>query len=163
MSRYTDPAEETGYLRYFYRNWHPTRFGRFWSHTYAWVAGLGVLPEILVTLQVQDRNSRRLNSVILAAARFQGHRYLVSMLGQGSEWVQNVRAAGGRARLKHGKATPVRLTEIAANESPPILKAWCQVATSGRKHLPVAFDAPESAFAEIAGDFPVFRIDAVDE
>lgn len=32
-------------------------------------------------------------------------------------------------------------------------------ATSGRKHLPVPYDAPVSAFEAIAGDYPVFRID----
>ena len=40
-----------------------------------------------------------------------------------------------------------------------ILKAWCQVATSGRHHPPVQHDAPVSAFEAIAKDYPVFRID----
>ena len=38
-------------------------------------------------------------------------------------------------------------------------KAWSQVATSGRKHLPVSQDSPESAYEAIAADYPVFRID----
>ena len=37
--------------------------------------------------------------------------------------------------------------------------AWSQVATSGRKHLPVSQDSPESAYEAIAADYPVFRID----
>jgi hypothetical protein len=51
------------------------------------------------------------------------------------------------------------LTEIPAKERAPILKAWCEVATSGRQRLPVAHDAPVSAFETIAPDCPVFRID----
>lgn len=55
---------------------------------------------------------------------------------------------------------PVRLAEIPPHERAPILKAWCQVATSGRQHLPVSPHEPVSAFETIAGDYPVFRIDS---
>ena len=81
------------------------------------------------------------------------------MLGERSDWVRNVRAAGGEAFIKRGRSRPVVLTEIAPQERAPILKAWCQVATSGRHHLPNPHDAPVSAFEEIAADYPVFRID----
>ena len=155
-----DPAEKSGYLRYFYRNWRPTRIARVWNGAYAWVTALGLTPSILVTLQVKGRRDGRLTSTIVVAAPHQGERYLVSMLGNGSEWVQNVRAAGGHACLKRGRSHRVMLTEIPPNERAPILKAWCQVATSGRKHLPVPHDAPTSAFEAIAEHYPVFRIDA---
>ena len=154
-----DPAERTGYLRFFYRGWRPTRIGRLWSRAYAWVSGLGLLPRMLLTLQTNDRSSGRINSTILVVARHQGQRYLVSMLGEGSEWVQDVRAAGGRASIKRGRSQPVQLTEIPPHERASILKAWAQVATSGRHHFPVAHDAPVSAFESIAGDYPAFRID----
>jgi hypothetical protein len=154
-----DPAERSGYLRFFYRGWRPTRLGKIWSGAFAWVAGLGLTPQILLTLQVKSRSGDRLNSTVLVAASYQGQRYLVSMLGDGSEWVRNVRAAGGEALIKRGRSLPVMLTEIPSDERAPILKAWCQVATSGRNHLPVPYDAPVSAFEAIAADYPVFRID----
>jgi hypothetical protein len=154
-----DPAERTGYLRYFYRGWRPTRIGRLWSRMYAWVSGLGLLPRMLITLQTNDRSSGRVYSTILVVVTYLGQRYLVSMLGEGSEWVQNVRAAGGKASIKRGRSQPVQLTEIPPGERAAILKAWSQVATSGRHHLPVAPDAPVSAFEAIAGDYPAFRID----
>lgn len=154
-----DPAERTGYLRLFYRGWRPTRIGRFWSRLYAWVSGLGLVPRMLLTLQTNDRSSGRVNSTILVVATHEGQRYLVSMLGEGSEWVKNVRAAGGAASIKRGRLQPVQLTEIPPRERASILKAWAQVATSGRRHLPVSHDAPISAFEAIAGDYPVFRID----
>jgi hypothetical protein len=65
------------------------------------------------------------------------------------------------AFIERGRARPVKLTEIPPQERAPILKAWSQVATSGRRHLPVAYDAPVTAFEAIAADYPVFRIDAV--
>jgi hypothetical protein len=154
-----DPAESRGYLRYFYRDWHPTRFGRMWSGAYAWLSGLGLTPDILVTLQVKSRRDGRLGSTILASARYEGSRYVVSMLGNDSEWVQNLRAAKGQALIKRGRSRPVVLTEIPTEQRAPILKAWTQIATSGRQHLSVPHDAPVSAFEAIAADHPVFRID----
>jgi hypothetical protein len=154
-----DPAERSGYLRLFYRDWRPTRLGKIVSGAWAWVSGLGLAPRILLTLQVKDRSSGRLRTTVLVVARHQGQRYLVSMLGDDSEWVRNVRAAGGEAFIKRGRSRRVMLTEIPPEERAPILKAWCQVATSGRHHLPVPHDAPVSAFEAIAADYPVFRID----
>lgn len=156
-----DPAEQNGYLRYFYRNWRPTRVGRIWNSAFAFVSGLRLTPQILLTLRVKSRRNGHLYSTVLAAARYEGRSYLVSMLGESSEWVQNVRAAGGKAFIKRGWSRPVMLTELKARERGPVLKAWSQVATSGRKHLPVSPDAPLSDFEAIAADYPVFRINPV--
>jgi F420H(2)-dependent quinone reductase len=153
-----DPAER-GWLRHFYRNWRPTWLGRAWSKAFAWITGLGLTPDVLTALEVRDRRTGKLTSTVLVAARHEGHIYLVSMLGNSSEWVQNIRAASGAARVKRWNVTPIKLTEIPAEKRAPILKAWCQVATSGRKHLPVAPDAPVPMFEAIATDYPVFRID----
>ena len=154
-----DPAERSGYLRFFYRGWRPTRLGKIWSGAFAWVAGLSLTPQILLTLQVKSRSSDRLNSTVLVGAEHEGHRYVVSTLGESSEWVRNVRAAGGTAYIKRRQLRPVTLREIPPAERAPILKAWCRAATSGRQHLPVPYDAPVSAFEAIAADYPVFRID----
>ena len=154
-----DPAERKGFLRLFYRDWRPTRLGKIWNRTLAWISGLGLTPQVLLTLQVKGRSTGRLGSTVLVVASHQGQHYLVSMLGDGSEWVRNVRAASGEAFIKRGRSRPVMLTEIQPEQRAPILKAWCQVATSGRQHLPVSHDAPLSAFEAIAADYPVFRID----
>ena len=153
-----DPAER-GYLRYFYRNWRPTRLGRIWNGALAWLYGLGLTSQVLITLQVKGRNSGRVSSTILVGATYQGNRYVVSMLGENSEWVKNVRAAGGMAFIKRGRLRPVMLKEIPRENRAPILKAWSQVATSGRQHLPVPHEAPISAFELVAANYPVFRID----
>lgn len=154
-----DPAESRGCLRFFYRDWRPTRFGRLWSRALASLTARGLLPSLLTSLQVSNRHTGQLESTVLVLASHDGHRYLVSMLGNGSEWVANVRAARGQAIMKAGHARPVLLTELPIAERAPILKAWCQVANSGRRHLPVAPDASIEAFAAIAADYPVFRVD----
>jgi hypothetical protein len=81
------------------------------------------------------------------------------MLGDGSDWVRNVRAANGEAFVKRGQSRPVRLTEIPVGERGLILKAYCQVATSGRHHFPVSHNASVSEFDAVAEHYPVFRID----
>ena len=155
----SDPAEKRTFLRLFYNGWRPTRFGRRLNGAWAWLSGLGLTPNILLTLQVPGRRSGKLRSNVLVPARHNGHRYLVSMLGDRSEWVLNVKASGGRAFIKRGRSHPVALTEVPVEERAPILKTYCRVATSGRHHFPVAHDAPLSEFAMIAADYPVFRID----
>jgi hypothetical protein len=106
---------------------------------------------------VASRCSSRSN--VLVPVDYDGQRYLVSMLGNGSEWVRNARTAGGEAFIKRGRARPVMLTEIPPDQRAPILKAYCQIGTSGRHHFPVAYSAPLSEFEAIAADYPVFRID----
>jgi hypothetical protein len=155
-----DPAERMASLSVFYRDWRPTRLGKLVNRFSAWLSGIGLTPPVLLTLQVKGRTSGRLRSNVLAPATYNGQRYFVSMLGGGSEWVRNVRAAGGQAFIKRGRAHPVTLTEIPPQERAPILKAYCEVATSGRHHFPVPYDAPLSEFQAIAAQYPVFRIDA---
>ena len=149
-----DPAEQ-GFLRYIYRNWRPTSPGANLEQDVCLAEWAGADPKVLTTVQVRDHDTGRLDLTVLVAANHHNQRYLVSMLGNGSGWVRNVRASNGEAFIKRGQARKVKPTEHSA----PILKAWCQVATSGRKHLRVAPDAPVTAFEAIAADYPVFRID----
>lgn len=157
--READPAERRRWLRLFYRDWRPTRLGRLVSRTLARLTGLGLTPPVLLALHVKGRRSGRLHANALVVTVHAGERYLVSMLGDDSDWVRNVRAAGGEAFVKRGPLRPVKLTEIPASERGPILKAYCRVATSGRHHFPVPHDAPVSAFDAVAERYPVFRIE----
>ena len=53
----------------------------------------------------------------------------------------------------------MHLVPVPPQERAPILLEYVRVASSGRKHFPVPYDAPVSAFDAIAEDYPVFRID----
>jgi hypothetical protein len=96
--------------------------------------------------------------VPLAVVRYRGGWYAVSMLGERSNWVRNLRAAGGEAVLTHGRRRPVRLLEVPVSERAPILKRYLTFATGARPHVPLSWHAPITEFAAIAGDYPVFRI-----
>jgi hypothetical protein len=87
-----------------------------------------------------------------------GQRYLASMLGDNVQWVQNVRAAGGKAVLRSGGREEVQLEEVPTDQRAPILKAYLQRAPGARPHVPVNKDAALAEFQKMAAAFPVFRV-----
>jgi hypothetical protein len=139
-------------------NWLAAILNRFWATLHS----LGIAPNYMVTLEVAGRRSGRIISLPLAMAIVGGERYLVSMLGTEAGWVQNVRAAGGRVTLRHGRVEAVRLEEVAVDQRAPILKVYLQRAPGARPHIPVDKDAPLEAFEKIAAQFPVFRVAPMD-
>ena len=91
-----------------------------------------------------------------------GERYLVAMLGEETNWVKNVGAAGGRATLRHGITEQVRLEEVDVSQRAPILKAYLQIAPGARPHMAISKDAPISDFEKVAVQHPVFRVETAD-
>jgi deazaflavin-dependent oxidoreductase (nitroreductase family) len=112
----------------------------------------------LVTLEVAGRKSGRIFSLPVVLAVVDGERYLVSMLGDDVQWVNNVRAAGGMAVLRSGGREEIQLEEVPVNQRAPILKAYLQRAPGARPHVPVNKDAALAEFEQIAPAFPVFRV-----
>jgi deazaflavin-dependent oxidoreductase (nitroreductase family) len=141
-----------------YRGGRPNAVARLVNRVWAAFHALGLFPNTMVTLEVVGRRSGKVITLPLAMVVCNGERYLVSMLGADSNWVRNVRAAGGQAVLKHGRTEQVLLEEVAAEKRAPILKAYLQLAPGPRQHIPVDKDAPLAAFEAIAGQYPVFRI-----
>jgi deazaflavin-dependent oxidoreductase (nitroreductase family) len=157
-AREPDPAE-TGRMRLFYRDWRPTRLGRIVNRVMGWWSAAGLPPSFQQTIEVRGRTSGKPRTSPIAITTVDGQRYLVSMLGPGSEWVKNVVAAAGEAVLRHGRREPVRLVDVPPAERAPVLREYVRIASSGRKHFPVAPGAPEAEFAAIADRYPVFRIE----
>ncbi len=116
---FRDPAENDAILRHFYRDWRPTRLARIHNALWAWASGLGLPPPSVLTLQTRNPSSGNLNSTVLAPVDFRGRIYLVSMLGHGSQWVQNARASSGDAFIKRGRTRRVTLVELPTVERAP--------------------------------------------
>ncbi len=146
------------FKRWLYRGQRPNWIARMINDTWAAIFSSGVMPNYMVTLEVTGRKSGRTVSLPVAVAVVDGERYLVSMLGENVHWVQNVRAAGGRAVLRHGGREEVHLEEVPAEQRAPILKAYLQRAPGARPHIPVNKDAPIAEFEKVAAAFPVFRV-----
>ena len=128
------------------------------AHWWAGVFALGLQPKRWVTLEVAGRRSGRVTRFPLGMADLGGEWYLVPMLGERCNWVQNVRAADGWVTLRHRRAVECRLVEVPVSERAPILKRYLDRVPGARPHLPVDRHAPLADFAAIAARYPVFRV-----
>jgi deazaflavin-dependent oxidoreductase (nitroreductase family) len=146
------------FKRWLYRGQRPNWIARILNKAWAVVASSGVASNYFVTLEVTGRKSGRTISLPVVVAIVDGQRYLVSMLGDNVHWVQNVRAAGGRAVLRSGGREEAQLEEVPADQRAPILRAYLQRAAGARPHVPVNKDAALAEFEKIAAVFPVFRL-----
>jgi deazaflavin-dependent oxidoreductase (nitroreductase family) len=146
------------FKRWLYRGQRPNWIARIENRAWAALFSLGLLPDSMVTLEVTGRTSGRTISLPMAVTILDGQRYLVSMLGENVQWVHNVRAARGKAVLRHGGREEVHLEEVPPDQRAPILRAYLQRAPGARPHVPVNKDAPLTEFEKIATAFPVFRV-----
>src|ERR671931_2096365 len=82
---------------------------------------LGVVP----TLAVRGRRSGRWRLVPVNVLELDGARYLVAPRGE-TDWVRNLRAAGG-GELRHGRrAEPFRAVEVPDEDKPPLIAAYLE-------------------------------------
>jgi deazaflavin-dependent oxidoreductase (nitroreductase family) len=103
-----------------------------------------------VTVVVPGRRTGEPQKIPVIPVDLDGSRYLVSTRGE-SEWVRNLRAAGGGELRSKRSVENFRATEVPAAERSPILAAYRKLA--GR--------TVETYFSKLPdpGDHPVFRIE----
>lgn len=157
-------AEASGrshrFARWLYRGGRPNGLARAMNRFSAWVFAHAPLPESVgVRIEVIGRRSGRVIVFPMVVADHAGERYLVSMLGENTNWLRNVRAAGGRAVLRRrGRAEPIELADVPPADRAPILRRYLRLAPGARPHIAVRPDAPLSAFEKVAPEIPVLRI-----
>jgi hypothetical protein len=144
--------------RWIYRENRPNWIARLLNKAWETYHSSRFGPRHWVTLEVMGRKSGKMISLPVVAAIVEGQSYLVSMLGSEAQWVQNAQAAQGKAFIRKGSRTEVRLENVPVEQRAPILKDYLQRAPGARPHFPVNKDAPLKDFEAIAALFPVFRI-----
>jgi deazaflavin-dependent oxidoreductase (nitroreductase family) len=132
-----------------------------------WVGWLltshGWVPDFVVLLEVRGRRSGRVRRTLLVRTIRDGRAYLVALAGE-SEWVRNVRAAAGRAVIRHGKPRHVTLVEVLAAERPPVIREYLcgKGRRAGSREAERYFGlSPDPSLEEIrpiADHYPVFEI-----
>ena len=150
------------FKRWMYRGGRPNKLTKIINRGWAIFHSLGLFPNYMVTLEVVGRQSGKVIGFPLAMTVINGERYLVSMLGEETNWVRNVRAAKGEARLRHGISEQVHLEEVDVRQRAPILKKFLSLAPGARPHIPVSKDAPITEFEKIAAKYPVFRVKTIE-
>ncbi|MEA2302496.1 MAG: hypothetical protein QOE44_3031 [Solirubrobacteraceae bacterium] len=106
------------------------------------------------TLAVPLRESGGTQRVPVIPVEHDGSTYIVSTRGE-SDWVRNLRAAGGRGAIERGSASEAfAASELPVDERDPVIAAYREKA--GRTVAPYWKKLPAAA------DHPVFRITTVD-
>ena len=110
-------------------------------------------------LRVRGRTTGEWRTTPVNPLTIGGERYLVAPRGH-TQWVRNMRAAGGGELRIGRRAERFTATEVADADKPAILRAYLR---KWRWEVGVFFqgvgpDAPESKLAEIAPEYPVFRV-----
>jgi deazaflavin-dependent oxidoreductase (nitroreductase family) len=119
---------------------------------------LGVPAGNTVVLTVPGRKTGKPRSIPITLQVEGARRYAISPYGEVA-WVQNVRAAGGRARLKgRGGGQTVRLEEVKPAEAAPLLKQYVESFGRVQPYFEAKPGDAVERFAAEAEKHPVFEV-----
>jgi deazaflavin-dependent oxidoreductase (nitroreductase family) len=124
-------------------------------------AGISVLGSRV--LEVPGRRSGEPRQVPVNLLNFEGKEYLVAARGE-TEWVRNLRAAGGHLDLLLGRRREHRhARELPEDERVPVLRAYLKrwKAEVGVFFQGVGPDSSDQEIRAIASKHPVFELDPV--
>jgi deazaflavin-dependent oxidoreductase (nitroreductase family) len=111
-------------------------------------------------LAVRGRRSGEWRVVPVNLLECEGARYLVAPRGE-TQWVRNLRAAGGGELRLGGRSEPFRAVEIDDAQKPPVLRAYLARwrFEVGRFFEGLGATPSDDELRAIAAGYPVFRIE----
>jgi deazaflavin-dependent oxidoreductase (nitroreductase family) len=110
-------------------------------------------------LAVRGRKTGEWRTVPVNPLDLDGQRYLVAPRGH-TEWVRNIRAAGG-GELRLGRTvTPIRVTELDDADKPAVIREYARrwKAEVGAFFEGIDERSTDDELLAVAPGFPVFRI-----
>jgi deazaflavin-dependent oxidoreductase (nitroreductase family) len=112
------------------------------------------------TLAVRGRKTGEWRTTPVNLMTLDGQRYLVAPRGH-TQWVRNMRAAGGGELRLGRRAEEFRAVELADADKPAVLREYLRkwAWEVGMFFEDVDAKSPESRLLEIAPGFPVFRVE----
>jgi deazaflavin-dependent oxidoreductase (nitroreductase family) len=125
--------------------------------------GLSFGGESPVVLTVAGRKSGRQHSTPVTPMTVGGHEYVVAGF-PGADWVANVRAAGEATVARGRKVRRVRMVELSADDSRPLLAAFPEKVPTGvgfMKRAGLVAEGRPEEFEALAGRIAVFRLDGI--
>ena len=132
------------------------------------VTSWGLVPEDVITLEVPGRRSGVIRRTTVVRAACNGGHYLVSLAGE-SDWVRNVRAAGGHAVIGGRRRRAARLSELPSPQRAPVIRAYllrwgrrpgsAAVAREARCYFGVSPQVPLDEIQRVVERYPVFRVE----
>ena len=111
-------------------------------------------------LRVRGRKSGEWHSHPINLLTYEGKQYLVAPRGL-TQWVRNIRVAGGGELLLGTEVQPFKAVEIPDEARVPILRAYLKrwAVEVGIFFQGVGADSAEKELRRIAPDHPVFRVE----
>jgi deazaflavin-dependent oxidoreductase (nitroreductase family) len=125
-----------------------------------WLVKLGVRLRGAAVLEVVGRRSGEPRTTPVNPLTLGGERYLVAPRGT-TEWVRNIRVAGGGALITRRGRETLTVREIPDAEKTPIIRAYL-VAWAwevGAFFEGLSAKSSDAEIEAIASGFPIFRID----
>lgn len=134
---------------------------------------LGMTPNYVVELEVPGRRTGIPRRTLLVQVIVRGEPYVVSLAGE-SEWVRNVRAAGGHVVLTGDTGRyAAQLAEVPDDQRAPVIHAYIHRPSprgrsmvrggEARHYFGVDPNADTQEISEVVSRYPVFHITPVAE
>jgi deazaflavin-dependent oxidoreductase (nitroreductase family) len=128
------------------------------------VQKLGIPTGPAMVLTVPGRKTGKARSTPMTPFEHDGGLYVVAGY-PGADWASNARAAGAGTLSRGRKARPVRIVELDAAQSRPVLRAFAikvPVGVGFAKRAGLVRDGAPEEFADLASQLTVFRFDPGD-
>ncbi len=137
----------------------PGRTTKVFNAVVAWLARSGISILGSRELGVRGRSSGELRTTPVNLLTVDGQRYIVAPRGQ-TQWVRNIRVAGGGELRLGRRIEPFRAVELANEEKPAVLRPYLR---RWKFEVGVFFDgvdasASDETLLRIAPRYPVFRV-----
>jgi deazaflavin-dependent oxidoreductase (nitroreductase family) len=125
------------------------------------VQRLGIPTGPAFVLTVPGRKSGRPRSTPMTPFKFRGGLYVVAGY-PGADWASNARAAGAGTLSRGRRSRQVKIVELTADESRPVLRefpAQVPVGVAFAKRSGMVRDGTADEFEALAGRIAVFRFE----
>ena len=112
-------------------------------------------------LAVRGRKSGEWRTTPVNLLHYEGQRYLVAPRGE-TQWVRNIRAAGGGELRLGSKKEEFRAAELSDAEKPDLIRAYLKLwkFETGKWFDGVTHESPDADVMRVAADHPVFRVES---
>jgi deazaflavin-dependent oxidoreductase (nitroreductase family) len=137
----------------------PTRSDAIFNKTVAGLTRLGISVAGSRVLAVRGRASGEWRTTPVNLLTVDGERYLVAPRGV-TQWVRNIRAAGGGELRVGRRVEEITVTELADGEKATVLREYLRrwAWEVGRFFEGIDASSSDDQLAAIAPGFPVFRL-----
>jgi len=139
----------------------PSPLDRTFNKVFGLLVGLGLAQDHNYLIETRGRTTGRVRSTPVNVLDVGGRRFLVAPRGR-TQWVRNAEAAGEVVLKRRRQRRRFSLRTLPEGEKPEILREYLErYRLTVQRYFPVKAGSAPSAFAEIAGRYPVFELKEV--